>query len=179
MAEALCIRSRLLFQPPGRLVLFSVHKCIQAGALAEPTPSSAMSWLQTWVSLPRTVFLCLPVPWALFGRKGSKTPKPQRPQKSISSLTRKRGPDNCWICCPGSQSGWEWTMACQRKQSYFLKADKAQLLGNTELTQREVRLWGGNSLGPWNILPDKRVSICLGDLGTGQRFMRRDLESCI
>ena len=32
MAEGLCIRSRLLFQPPGRLVLFSVHKCIQAGS---------------------------------------------------------------------------------------------------------------------------------------------------
>lgn len=109
------LRSRLLFnQPPGRLVLFSVLNAFRQEPWPEPTPSSAMSWLQTWISLPRTVFLCLPVPEHYLEERVPKLPNLQRPQKSISSLTRKRGPDNCWICCPGSQSGWEWTMACQR-----------------------------------------------------------------
>ena len=90
MAEGLCLMSRLLFQPPGRLALLSVHKGIQVGS-TELSPSRTHTQLCHVMAAnlgfsTQTAFPCLPVPWALFGRKSSKTPKPQRPQKSISSL---------------------------------------------------------------------------------------------
>lgn len=106
--------------------------------------------------------------------------KPQRPSE-VNQFTSQGREGQTTVEFAAQDHRVDESEPWQARGGSYFQSRQSTALRNIEInTERGQASGEVIPLGPWNILPDKRVSIWLGgDLGTGQRFMRRDLESCI